>query len=90
MLFVSVYVVEPEGKDLGPCLETGEWAWPGDGGPTYVKTLAEGCHMREVGPAYWPTFSKLVDKRVFTVVSKYRTFNMHNSGRGLWMVATPT
>ena len=61
-----------------------------DGGHSYMKPSAEGCHMGEVGPAYWPAFSKLVVKHVITVVSKYRTFNTHNSGRGLETVDQPT
>ena len=66
----SVYVVEPEGKELGPRLESGDGTWPG--GPGYInQTIAEGCRVREIGKYNWPMFSKLVEKDVFTIVSSY-------------------
>ena len=60
----QVIAVEPQGKQLGPCLEQRERLWPDP--PQFLDTKAEGIMTQQCGQLTFPILCQLV-KKVVTV-----------------------
>ena len=56
----KVIIVEPEGKDLGPCLKTQKRLWPNP--PRSVKTIAEGIRTQQLGRLTFPIVCRFAQK----------------------------
>lgn len=67
MITVSVYCVEPEGKDLQHSFDSNKRSWDPNAGP--VKTIADGIRVLRIGKKCFPPISEKCEKRVLTVVS---------------------
>ena len=63
----AVFAVEPEGKQLGPCLRAGRRLWPEPPADQLLPTLADGCQLQQVGQLPFPLLCRLVERQVLTV-----------------------
>ena len=55
-----VILVEPKGKDLGPCLRSGERLWPNP--PRLLRTVAEGIRTQQMGSITFPIVCRHAEK----------------------------
>jgi serine racemase len=66
-----VIAVEPVGKNLSPCLKSGERLWPNP--PQFLNTIAEGIMTQQAGQMTFPILCDLVRKKLafdFRPISK--------------------
>jgi len=63
----KVLAVEPLGKQLRPCLESGQRLWSDP--PSFINTIAEGIMTQQAGQLTFPLLCKLVDG-VITVTDR--------------------
>ncbi|KAL5016661.1 hypothetical protein ScPMuIL_006250 [Solemya velum] len=64
---IKIFSVEPEGKNLEPCLRSGERLWPNP--PQFLDTIADAMPMQQAGKHTFPILCELVEKTVFTVAN---------------------
>ncbi len=61
----KVIVVEPEGKELGPCLRAKRRLWQDP--PQFVDTIAEGIRLQQLGHRTFPIVCEYAEQEVITV-----------------------
>lgn len=64
----KVIAIEPEGKNLGPCLKTKSRLW--NNPPQFVNTIAEGIKTQQAGQLTFPILCDLVEEEVITISDK--------------------
>ncbi|TRY75226.1 hypothetical protein TCAL_01315 [Tigriopus californicus] len=61
----KVIAIEPEGKNLGPCLKAKSRLWSNP--PQFVNTIAEGIKTQQAGKLTFPILCDLVEEEVITI-----------------------
>lgn len=62
---IKVFLVEPQGKDVERCLREGKRLWSNP--PQFLRTVADGLILQQLGHVTWPIILDLVEKEVFSV-----------------------
>lgn len=60
-----VFLVEPDGKNLQACLQSGERLWPNP--PRFLDTAAESIRIQQLGHINFDVLRRFAQHRVFTV-----------------------
>ncbi|XP_037070320.1 probable serine racemase [Pollicipes pollicipes] len=64
----KVLAVEPDGKQLEPCLRAGRPLWPDP--PRMLRTLADGCRLQQCSPRAFAVIRRLVAPPVISVTDR--------------------